>query len=249
MNDIPAPRRSFWQHVIASLRGEQHDYTRGSLHTAILLLAVPMVLEMGLESTFALVDIWWVNKIDEGFGGATPTGGAAAAAVGMTEAMLSIVFAVAMGLAMSVTALVARRVGEQDLPGASLVGGQAIGLGLLVGAVIGIPALIWAPELLAFMSDGKPEILAVGTGYARWVLGGNVIVTLLFLQNAIFRGAGDPMLALKTLVVANGINLVLDPCLIFGLGPFPQLGVTGAGVATCIGRSVAVCYQFWLLRT
>lgn len=248
MSDAPTPRRSFWQHVIASLRGEQHDHTRGSLHTAILLLAVPMVLEMGLESTFALVDIWWVNKIDEGFHGATPTGGAAAAAVGMTEAMLSIVFAVAMGLSMSVTALVARRVGEQDLPGASLVGGQAIGLGLLVGLGLGLPALIWAPELLAFMSDGNQQITAVGTGYARWVLGGNVIVTLLFLQNAIFRGAGDPMLALKTLLVANGINLVLDPCLIFGLGPFPQLGVTGAGVATCIGRSVAVCYQFWLLR-
>jgi putative MATE family efflux protein len=248
VSDTPAQHRSFWQHVIASLRGEQHDYTRGSLHTAILLLAVPMVLEMGLESTFALVDIWWVNKIDEGFHGATPTGGAAAAAVGMTEAMLSIVFAVAMGLAMSVTALVARRVGEQDLPGASLIGGQALGLGLLVGAAIGIPAWIWAPELLAFMSDGNEQIIAIGTGYARWVLGGNVIVTLLFLQNAIFRGAGDPMLALKTLLVANGINLVLDPCLIFGLGPFPALGVTGAGVATCIGRSVAVVYQFWLLR-
>ena len=243
----PAPR-GFWQHVVSSLRGEQHDYTRGSLHTAILLLAVPMVLEMGLESTFALVDIWWVNKIDDGWFGATPTAGAAAASVGMTEAMLSIVFAVAMGLAMSVTALVARRVGEQDLPGAALVGGQAIGLGLIVGAVLGVPALLFAPELLAFMSDGKPDVVAVGSGYARWVLGGNVIVTLLFLQNAIFRGAGDPILALKTLAVANGINLLLDPCLIFGLGPFPALGVTGAGVATCIGRTVAVLYQFWLLR-
>ena len=243
----PSPR-GFWQHVVSSLRGEQHDFTKGSLHTAILLLAVPMVLEMALESTFALVDIWWVNKIDDGWFGATPTHGAAVAAVGATEAMLSIVFAVSMGLAMSVTALVARRVGENDLHGASLVGGQAIGLGLVVGAVLGLPALIWAPELLSFMTEGKQDVVAVGSGYARWVLGGNVIVTLLFLQNAIFRGAGDPMLALKTLAVANGVNLVLDPCLIFGLGPFPELGVTGAGVATCIGRSIAVVYQFWLLR-
>lgn len=243
----PTPR-GFWQHVVSSLRGEQHDYTKGSLHTAILLLAVPMVLEMALESTFALVDIWWVSKIDSRWFGATPTNGAAAAAVGATEAMLSIVFAVAMGLAMSVTALVARRVGENDLNGASLVGGQALGLGLVVGAVLGVPALLWAPELLSFMTEGKQDVVAAGTDYARWVLGGNVIVTLLFLQNAIFRGAGDPMLALKTLAVANGVNLLLDPCLIFGLGPFPALGVTGAGVATCIGRSIAVVYQFWLLR-
>jgi len=243
----PAPR-TLWQHITGSLRGEQHDYTRGSLPAAILLLAIPMVLEMALESTFALVDIWWVNKIDDGWFGAVPTKGAAVAAVGATEAMLTIVFAVAMGLAMSVTALVARRVGENDLPGASLVGGQAIGLGLVVGFVLGVPALLFAPELLSFMTEGKQDVVAAGSGYARWVLGGNVIVTLLFLQNAIFRGAGDPMLALKTLAVANGVNLLLDPCLIFGLGPFPALGVTGAGVATCIGRSLAVVYQFWLLR-
>jgi len=245
---LPPRSRSFWEHVQSSLRGEQHDYTRGSLHTAILLLAVPMVLEMGLESTFALVDIWWVNQIDNRMFGATPTDGAAAAAVGATEAMLSIVFAVSMGLAMAVTALVARRVGENDLDGAARVGGQAMGLGLLVGALLGVPALVFAPELLGWMSEGKADVVATGTGYTRWVLGGNVIVTLLFLQNAIFRGAGDPILALKTLGVANGINLLLDPCLIFGLGPFPALGVTGAGVATCIGRSVAVVYQFWLLR-
>lgn len=245
---LPPRSRSFWEHVQSSLRGEQHDYTRGSLHTAILLLAVPMVLEMGLESTFALVDIWWVSQIDNRMFGATPTGGAAAAAVGATEAMLTIVFAVSMGLAMAVTALVARRVGENDLDGAARIGGQAMGLGLVIGALLGVPALVFAPELLGWMSEGKADVVATGTGYTRWVLGGNVIVTLLFLQNAIFRGAGDPILVLKTLAVANGINLLLDPCLIFGLGPFPALGVTGAGVATCIGRSVAVVYQFWLLR-
>lgn len=245
---MAARHRTFRQNVLASLRGEQHDFTAGSLHAAILLLAVPMVLEMGLESTFALVDIWWVNRIDDGWFGCTPTGGAAAAAVGFTESLLTIVFAVAMGLAMAVTALVARRVGEHDLAGASRVAGQAIALALVVGFALGVPALVFAPELLAWMSDGNANVVATGTGYTRWVLGGNVIVTLLFLQNAIFRGAGDPILALKTLAVANGINLVLDPCLIFGLGPFPQLGVTGAGVATCIGRSIAVVYQFHALR-
>ncbi len=244
----PAPARSFWQHVVGSLRGEHHDYTKGSLHTAILLLAVPMVLEMSLESLFALVDIWWVNRIDDGWFDVAPTNGAAAAAIGSTEAMLSIVYAIAVGLGMAVTALVARRVGEKDLHGAAIAGGQAIGLGVVVGAMLGIPALVWAPELLSSMTDGNAHVVAIGTGYARWMLGGNVIVTLLFLQNAIFRGAGDPMLALKTLMVANGINLILDPCLIFGLGPFPQLGVTGAGLATCIGRSVAVLFQFWVLR-
>lgn len=247
MSERPSSR-SFWQHVAGSLRGEQHDYTRGSLPAAILLLAVPMVLEMGLESLFALVDIWWVNRIDDGWFSAVPTHGAAAAAVGATEALLSIVYAIAFGLGMAVTALVARRVGEKDLAGAAIAGGQAIGLGLVVGALIGVPAFVFAEDLLALMTDHNEKTIAAGTGYARWMLGGNVIVTLLFLQNAIFRGAGDPMLALKTLAVANGINLVLDPLLIFGIGPFPALGVTGAGVATCTGRTIAVLYQFWQLR-
>ncbi|MBL8750318.1 MAG: MATE family efflux transporter [Planctomycetes bacterium] len=239
--------RGFWQHVVGSLRGEHHDYTTGSLPIAILLLAVPMVLEMALESTFALVDIWWVNRIDDGWNGVEPTGGAAVAAIGATEGMLSIVYAIAFGLGMAVTATVARRVGEKDLPGAAVAGSQAIGLGLVLGVALGVPAFVFAPELLGLMTDHNAKVVAAGTGYARWMLGGNVIVTLLFLQNAIFRGAGDPILALKTLALANGINLVLDPLLIFGWGPFPQLGVTGAGVATCTGRAIAVIYQFHLL--
>ncbi|MCR9245899.1 MAG: MATE family efflux transporter [bacterium] len=243
-----AERRGFWQHVTSSLRGEQHDYTKGPLPMAILLLAVPMVLEMSLESTFALVDIWWVNRIDDGWFGSTPTDGAAAAAVGSTEAMLSIVYAVAFGLGMAVTAMVARRVGEKDLDGAAVAGSQAIGLGIATGVVLGVPCILFAEDLLHWMTSGNVAVVETGTGYARWMLGGNVIITLLFLQNAIFRGAGDPILALKTLAVANGINIVLDPCLLFGWGPFPQLGVTGAGVATTIGRAVAVAYQFWLLN-
>jgi putative MATE family efflux protein len=242
------PPRSAWQKIVGSLRGEEYDYTRGPLSSAILLLAVPMVLEMSLESLFAIVDIWWVNRIDDGWFGIAPTQGAAAAAIGATEGMLSIVYAIAFGLGMAVTAMVARRVGEKDLKGAAIAGSQAIGLGIVLGVAAGVPALIWAPQMLSWMADGNENTVAAGSGYARWMLGGNVIVTLLFLQNAIFRGAGDPMLALKTLAVANGINLILDPMLIFGLGPFPQLGVTGAGVATCTGRTIAVLYQFWALR-
>lgn len=240
--------RSVFQHILGALRGEHYDYTEGSLRKAILLLAIPMVLEMSLESLFAVVDIWWVNRIDEGWFGATSTKGTAAAAIGSTEAMISIIYAIAFGLGMAVTAMVARRVGEKDLPGAARVGEQAIGLALLVGVAIGIPAGIFAPDLLWLMSGGNEDLVETGTGYARWLLGGNVIITLLFLQNAIFRGAGDPILALKTLAISNGLNLILDPCLIFGLGPFPAMGVTGAGAATCIGRSVAVVYQFWILR-
>ena len=244
----PAPALpSFWGRVYGSLRGEQHDYTKLALPTAILLLAVPMVLEMGLESLFALVDIWWVNRIDDGWFGSLPTDGAAVAAVGLTEGILSLVYAVAFGLGMAVTALVARRVGEGKLDDAATAGSQAIGLGVVVSVLIGVPAAWFAPELLALMSDDNANVLAAGTGFARWSFASTVIITLLFLQNAIFRGAGDAMLALKVLALSNGLNLLLDPCLIFGWGPFPQLGVEGAAVATCTGRSIAVAYQFFLL--
>lgn len=240
--------RTFLQNVMGSLRGEQHDYTKLALPTAILLLAVPMVLEMGLESLFALVDIFWVNRIDDGWAGLTPTDGAAVAAIGMTEGLISLVYAIAFGLGMAVTAMVARRVGEKDLQGAAVAGSQAIGLGLLVGMCIGVPAAIFAPELLALMAtDEHAMAVEVGSGYARWSLASTVIITLLFLQNAIFRGAGDPMLALKVLTVSNGLNLILDPCLIFGWGPFPKMGLEGAAIATCTGRTVAVLFQFYLL--
>lgn len=244
----PPPPRSAWSHIAGSLRGEHYDYTTGLLPRAILLLAIPMVLEMLLESLFAIVDIWWVGKIDAGWFGSTPTNGAAAAAIGSTEAMISIVYAIAFGLGMAVTALVARRVGEKDLHGAAIAGSEAIGLGIVVGLLLSVPASLFAPELLSWMTSGNERIVAVGSGYARWLFASNIIIVLLFLQNAIFRGAGDPMLALKCLAVSNGLNLILDPCFIFGLGPFPQLGVEGAAVATCTGRGIAVIYQFWLLR-
>ncbi|MFT4511511.1 MAG: putative MATE family efflux protein [Planctomycetota bacterium] len=246
-SDEEIAQRSIFANVFGSLRGEQHDYTKLALRSAILLLAVPMVLEMGLESLFALVDIWWVNRIDDGLHGSVPTNGAAVAAIGMTEGVISLVYAIAFGLGMAVTAFIARRVGEKDLDGAAKAGSQAIGLALVVGTALAIPGAYFAPELLSLMSDGNHRVVEIGSGYARWSLLSSVIITLLFLQNAIFRGSGDPILALKVLTVSNGINLVLDPCFIFGFGPFPQMGVEGAAVATCIGRTTAVLYQFYLL--
>ena len=221
----------------ASLRGEAHDYTQGSLQRAIWLLAIPMVLEMAMESTFAIVDVFFVSRL----------GDAAVATVGVTESMLTIVYAFGIGLAMATTALVARRIGEKNVDGAVRGAAAAVALGVAIGIVLGIPCLVFAPELLRLM-QAPDEVVASGAGYTRAVLGGNLVVLLLYLNNAIFRGAGDPALALRALVLANGINIVLDPCLIFGLGPFPELGVTGAGIATLIGRSTGVAYQFWMLH-
>jgi putative MATE family efflux protein len=246
--DEPPPKRTFRQYIASSLRGEHHDYTALPLPRAIVLLAVPMVLEMGLESLFALVNTFWVNGIDRGLFGAASTHGAGVAAIGMTEGVVSLVYAIAWGLAIAVTALVSRRVGEKDLPGASAAASQAIGLALVVGCVIAVPAAFFAPELLALMSEEGSHAVEVGGGYARWTFASTPIITLLFLQNAIFRGAGDPMLALKVLALSNGLNLLLDPLLIFGLGPFPALGVEGAALATCTSRGLAVLLQFWLLR-
>lgn len=229
--------RPWWRIVLASLRGESQDCTRGPLGRAVVLLALPMVLEMAMESTFSIVDVYFVSRV----------GDAAVAAVGVTESMLTIVYAFGIGLAMATTALVARRIGEKNVDGAVRGASAAIALGLVLAILLGLPGLLFPDTLLRLM--GAPaEVVETGAGYTRAVLGGSGVVLFLFLNNAIFRGAGDPALALRTLVLANGINIVLDPCLIFGWGPFPQLGVTGAGVATLIGRSVGVVYQFWMLR-
>jgi putative MATE family efflux protein len=195
-----------------------------------------MVLEMVLESLFAVVDIFWVGRL----------GANATATVGLTESMLSLIFAVAMGLSLSTTAMVARRIGEKDPEGAAIAGVQAIALGLIVSIAVGVPCFLFAPNLLRLMG-ASPEIVAVGSGYTRICLGGSFAVLLLFLNNAIFRGAGDAAIAMRLLWVSNIINLVLDPCLIFGWGPFPRLGVTGAALATFTGRSIGVLYQFYRL--
>ncbi len=230
------PQYSLWSSLVEAVRGSHQDYTAGSLNRAILLLAVPMVLEMVLESLFAVVDVFWVGRL----------GANAVATVGLTESMLSLVFAVGMGLSLSTTAMVARRIGEKDPEGAADAGVQAIALGLIVSLAIGLPCLFLAPRLLELMG-ATPEIVAVGSGYTRICLGGSCAVLLLFLNNAIFRGAGDAAIAMRLLWVSNIINLILDPCLIFGWGPFPRLGVTGAALATFTGRSIGVAYQFYRL--
>src|SRR6202050_4166754 len=229
-------QHTLWASLVEAVRGSHQDYTTGSLNRAILLLAVPMVLEMVLESLFAVVDIFWVGRL----------GANATATVGLTESMLTLVFSVAMGWSLSTTAMVARRIGEKDPEGAAVAGVQAIALGLMISLAIGIPCGVWAPNLLRWMG-ASPEIIATGSGYTRICLGGSFAVLLLFLNNAIFRGAGDAAIAMRLLWVSNIINLILDPCLIFGWGPFPRLGVTGAAVATLTGRSIGVLYQFYRL--
>jgi putative MATE family efflux protein len=236
ISTVIEPQRSLWSSLLEAVRGSHQDYTAGSLNRAILLLAVPMVLEMVLESLFAVVDVFWVGRL----------GANAVATVGLTESMLSLVFAVGMGLSLSTTAMVARRIGEKDPEGAADAAVQAIALGLVVSVLIGLPCLLFAPRLLRLMG-ATDDIVAVGSGYTRICLGGSCAVLLLFLNNAIFRGAGDAAIAMRLLWVSNIINLILDPCLIFGWGPFPRLGVTGAALATFTGRSIGVVYQFYRL--
>src|SRR5712692_215562 len=233
---LAAPQVTFWDSIREALRGSHQDFTTGSLNRAILLLAIPMVLEMVLESLFAVVDVFWVGRL----------GADAVATVGLTESLLSLVFAVGLGLSLSTTAMVARRIGERDPEGAAVAGVQAIVLGLGVSFAIGLPCFFLAPRLLQLMG-ASPQVVTVGSGYARIALGGSGAILMLFLNNAIFRGAGDAAIAMRLLWVSNIINLVLDPCLIFGWGPFPKLGVTGAALATFTGRSIGVLYQFYRL--
>jgi len=233
---LASPRTSFWGSIREALRGSHQDFTTGSLNRAVVLLAIPMVLEMALESLFAVVDVFWVGRL----------GANAVATVGLTESLLSLVFAVGFGLGMSTTAMVARRIGEKDSEGAATAGVQAIFIGLATSLAFGIPCYVYAPRMLEVMG-ASPEIVALGSGYARIALGGCGAIVMLFLNNAIFRGAGDAAVAMRLLWVSNIINLVLDPCLIFGWGPFPKLGVTGAALATFTGRSIGVLYQFYRL--
>ena len=231
-----SPVPSLWQSIREALRGSHQDYTQGSLNRSILLLAIPMVLEMVLESLFAVVDVFWVSRL----------GADAIATVGLTESIVTLVFAVALGLGMSTTAMVARRIGEKDHEGAAVAGVQAIFLGLVASAAMGLPFFLLAPRLLGLMG-ATPTIIALGTSYMRIALGGSGVILMLFLNNAIFRGAGDAAIAMRLLWVSNILNLIFDPCLIFGLGPFPKMGVTGAALATFTGRGIGVLYQFYRL--
>ncbi len=234
---ITPPRPpTVWQSLLEAIRGTHQDFTQGSISRAVFLLATPMVLEMLMESLFAIVDVFWVTRL----------GADAVATVGLTESILVLVFSVALGISMSTTAMVARRIGEKDSRGAATAAGQAILLGVALAILMGAPGSWFAPRLLEWM--GAPAgLVATGHRYTSIALGGSVSVMLLFLNNAIFRGAGDASIAMRVLWVSNLINLTLDPCLIFGLGPFPRLGVTGAAVSTLTGRSLGVLYQLWIL--
>jgi len=221
-----------WATLREAIRGSRIDYTTAPVGKAVVMLAVPMVMEMAMESVFAVVDVFWVAHL----------GADAVATVGLTESMLTIIYTVAMGLSIGATALVARRIGEHDPDGAARAAGQSVLLGLLVAIGIAVLAAPTAPGLLRLMG-ATPQVVETGSGFTRVMLGGNATVLLLFLLNAVFRGSGDAAIAMRVLWLGNALNIVLGPCFIFGLGPFPELGVMGAAVATNIGRGTAVIYQ------
>ncbi|MGE3526418.1 MAG: MATE family efflux transporter [Gemmatimonadales bacterium] len=226
------PRGRWWDLIREALQGSRQDYTSGPIARSLILLAIPMVLETAMESIFALVDVFFVSRL----------GPDAVATVGLTESMLTMVYTAAIGLSIGVTAVVARRIGEKDPRGAAQGAFQGIVLGLIVACLVAAVGILYAPDLLALMG-ASGSVQAGGAGYTRVMLGGSGTVLMLFLINAVFRGAGDATIAMRSLWLANGINIALDPCLIFGLGPFPAMGVTGAAVATTIGRGIGVLYQ------
>jgi putative MATE family efflux protein len=223
--------------IKAALRGDEFDYTAINLRKAIVLLAIPMMLEFALESVFAVVDIFFVNKL----------GVHAVSTVGLTESVLTIVYSLGIGLSAAATAMVARRVGEKDLEGAARAGAQSIILAIITSIILGIAGFVYAGDILGLMK-AEPEVIAMGTTYCQIMLGGNLAIILLFLINGIFRGAGNASIAMKSLWIGNLFNIILDPLLIFGIWIFPEFGVTGAAIATTTGRTIGVLYQIYHLR-
>ncbi|WP_025664386.1 MATE family efflux transporter [Aquimarina megaterium] len=219
-----------------ALTGKEQEFTSGSIRRAVFMLSVPMVLEMMMESIFFLVDAYYVSSL----------GANAIATVGLTESVLTLVYAIAIGLSMGVTAIVARRVGEKDISGASQTAIQSILLGIVIATIISGIGIIFPKEILGLMG-AEPDLIADGYGYTQVLLGGNVTIMLLFLINAVFRGAGDASVAMRVLIFSNLLNIILDPVFIFGFGPVPAFGVQGAAIATTIGRGSAVIFQLLIL--
>jgi putative MATE family efflux protein len=230
------PERSIWAELKESLRGTEADYTQIDLKKAILLLAVPMILELVMESTFAVVDIYFVGQL----------GASAVATVGLTETYLYLLYSLAMGLATAVTAIIARRIGEKNKKDAGTAGVQSIFLALICSIPFSLAGIFYSKELLILMG-ADAWALEEGFRYTQWMLGGNIVIVLLFVINAIFRGAGDAAIAMRVLWIANGFNIILDPLLIFGWGPIPAMGIEGAAIATTLGRGIGVIIQMWTL--
>jgi putative MATE family efflux protein len=236
-NISPQPgQHSIWDDLREAIRGSEADYTKIGLKRAIFLLSIPMILELVMESTFAVVDIYFVGKL----------GASAVATVGLTETYLFLLYSIAMGLATAVTAIIARRIGEKKRKEAGFTAVQAIFIGLLISIPFAFAGIFYARELLSLMGADEWSI-QYGYRYTQWMLGGNAVIVLLFVINAIYRGAGDAAIAMRVLWLANGINIILDPILIFGLGPIPAMGIEGAAIATTIGRGIGVFYQLWIL--
>lgn len=228
--------KKFINNLWIAIRGEETEFVTGSLNRAIFMLAVPMILEMSMESLFAVVDVFFVSKV----------GVNAVATVGFTESVLTLVYSIAWGLSMGATAMVSRRIGEQDREGASSAAAQAMWIGISLSLLLGIPGYFYADEILRAMG-GSESLIQEGRWYTKILFGSNIVILLIFLLNGIFRGAGNAAIAMRTLWISNGLNLILDPCLIFGWGPFPEMGVSGAALATSIGRGTGVIFQLYHL--
>jgi len=230
--------RSFIRLFKESLSGRQQDYTSGGIDRAIVLLSVPMILEMSMESLFAVIDVYFVSQLHDND---------AVATIGLTESVLTLIYSLAMGLSMGATAMVARRIGEKNPAAAATAAAQAIFVGVCLSVVISLVGTLYSRELLSLMGASE-QLMEKNAGYIRWMLSGNITIMMLFLINGIFRGAGDASIAMRSLWLANGLNIILDPVFIFGFGPVPAFGVEGAAIATNIGRGMGVLYQVYHLQ-